>query len=99
MGVRFLIIASISTGLVAGCEPACAQDEPTGTHVLPPVEVAAPSGGIKRGRSDNATRVVRARPKVYIPTAPTSSATSGVEADKVPASVNVVDDKQIERTN
>jgi len=100
MGVRALLIASISTGLAFGSESSLAQEEPTGVHTLPPVEVSAPADGVKRGRSTNATRVARARPKVYIPTAPTATAspTSGVEADKVPASVNVVDDKQIERT-
>ena len=100
MGVRFLLVASISTGLVAVGESARAQTAPAETRTLPPVEVVAPSDGVRRGRSDNATRVVRARPKVYIPTAPTSSvdSSSSMEADKVPASVNVVDDKQIERT-
>jgi outer membrane receptor protein involved in Fe transport len=98
MGVRVLLIASISTGLVLGSEDAYAQEEPSGVHTLPPVEVSPPAQGVKRGRSQNATRVARARPRVYIPTAPTSSSTSGVEADKVPSTINIVDSKQIERT-
>ncbi|MFL6835626.1 MAG: TonB-dependent receptor plug domain-containing protein, partial [Xanthobacteraceae bacterium] len=99
MGVRVLLIASISTGLVLGSEDSYAQDEATGVHTLPPVEVSPPAGGVKRGRSQDANRIARARPRVYIPTAPTSSSTSGVEADKVPASVNLVDSRQIERTD
>lgn len=98
MGVRALLIASISTGLVLGSEAAYAEDESTQVHTLPPVEVSAPVSGVKRARSDHATRVARARPRVYIPTAPTSSSASAIEADKVPSSINVVDTKQIERT-
>ncbi len=98
MGVRVLLIASISTGLVLGSEDSYAQDEATGVHTLPPVEVSPPAEGAKRGRSQATTRIARARPRVYIPTAPTSSSTSGVEADKVPATINVVDSRQIERT-
>jgi outer membrane receptor protein involved in Fe transport len=98
MGVRALLIASISTGLVLASEKAYADDESTQVHTLPPVEVSAPASSVKRARSDNATRIARARPRVYIPTAPSSSSASAIEADTVPASVNVVDSKQIERT-
>ena len=100
MGVRFLMIASISTGVVAAGESAYAQDDSTGARILPPVEVSPPAVGVKPGRSSSAARIVRARPKVYIPTAPASSpsSASAIDADKVPAGVNVVDSKQIERT-
>jgi outer membrane receptor protein involved in Fe transport len=101
MGVRALLIAliaSISTGIVLGSEKAYAQDESTQVHTLPPVEVSAPASSVKRARSDTATRIARTRPRVYIPTAPTSSTASAIEADKLPSSVNVVDSKQIERT-
>jgi outer membrane receptor protein involved in Fe transport len=98
MCVRVVLIASISIGLILGSEAGYAQDQSTEVHTLPPVEVSPPASAVKRTRSQNANRIARARPRVYIPTAPTSSSTSGLEADKVPASVNLVDSKQIERT-
>jgi outer membrane receptor protein involved in Fe transport len=100
MGVRVLLIASISAGLLVGSESAYAEEDSPGVHTLPPVEVTAPSGGVKRGRSDNATRIVRARPRVYVPTspAPIPSSASVIEADQVPSNVSVVDSRQIERT-
>ena len=100
MGVRVLLIASISTGLVVGSQSAYAEEDSPGVYTLPPVEVTAPSGGVKRGRSDNATRIVRARPRVYVPTspAPIPSSASVIEADQVPSNVSVVDSRQIERT-
>jgi outer membrane receptor protein involved in Fe transport len=99
MGGRALLMASVASGVVLAGEPAYAQDQSTTVHTLPPVEVT-PAEGVKRGRSQSATRVARARPRVYIPTAPVSTSTSAaeVEADKIPASINVVDSKQIERT-
>ena len=101
MGVRLLLVASISTGLVVGSQSAYAQEEDTpGVYALPPVEVTAPPvAGVKRGRSDNATRIVRAR-RVYIPTspAPIPSSATVIEADNVPSNVSVVDSRQIERT-
>src|SRR5215210_896927 len=99
MGTRVLLIA-LSTGLVVGSEAIYAQDESTGVHTLPPVEVSPPVEGVRRGRPTTATRVVRARPKVYIPNspAPIPSDVSAIEADKVPSNVNVVDSRQIERT-
>ena len=99
MGGRALLMASVASGVVLAGEPAYAQDESTTVHTLPPVEVT-PAEGVKRGRSQSASRVARARPRVYIPTAPVSTSTSAaeVEADKIPASVNVVDSKQIERS-
>jgi outer membrane receptor protein involved in Fe transport len=100
MGVRFLLVASISTGLVVGSQSAYAQEDIPGVYMLPPVEVTAPPvAGVKRGRSDNATRIVRAR-RVYIPTspAPIPSSATVIEADNVPSNVSVVDSRQIERT-
>ena len=108
MGVRALLIVSISAGLVLQSEFSHAQDATTkdtapdattNVQVLPPVEVSPPRESVvRRGRPRDATRVARARPRVYVPTAPTASSTSAVEADKVPAGVNVVDSRQIERT-
>jgi len=104
MGVRALLIVSISTGLVLQSEfshgqDTTKQDATTNVQVLPPVEVSPPRASVvTRGRPKDAIRVARARPRVYIPTAPTASSASDVEADKVPAGINVVDSRQIERT-
>lgn len=100
-GVRFVLVASIATSVVVGKGAAFAQSASERVETLPPVEVTAPGEGVKRGRSREATRIVRPRPKVYIPTtpAPTATSASAIDADKVPASVNVVDTRQIERTN
>ncbi len=103
MGTRALLIASISTGLVVGNQTVHAQEETPGVYTLPPVEITAPpaAGGVKRGRSVNATRIVRPRPRIYVPTspAPIPSSASVIEADKVPSNVSVVDSRQIERTD
>jgi outer membrane receptor protein involved in Fe transport len=100
-GVRFVVAASIAAGVAVGHKAAYAQSGPDRVETLPPVEVTAPGNATKRGRSTEAKRVVRTRPTVYVPTAPAPTATSAsaIEADKVPASVNIVDTTQIERTN
>ena len=100
MGARVLLIASISTGLVVGTQSAYSEEDSPGVYTLPPVEVTAPAAGVKRGRSDNATRIVRPRPRVYVPTspAPIPSSATVIEADQVPSNVSVVDSRQIERT-
>src|SRR5205814_4753479 len=71
---------------------------PTGNvQALPPVEVTAPASGVKRGRPQTATRIVR--PQTRIPVYATAPlAGKGADADKLPSTVNVVDSKQIERT-
>ncbi|WGR97688.1 TonB-dependent receptor [Bradyrhizobium sp. ISRA443] len=99
-GVRFVMVASIATGIVVGKDAAFAQGGSEHVQTLPPVEVTAPSEGVKRSRSREGPRIVRPRPRVVIPTAPaaTASSASEIDADKVSASVNVVDSKQIERT-
>ncbi|MFL6838762.1 MAG: TonB-dependent receptor, partial [Bradyrhizobium sp.] len=99
MGVRVLLVVSISTGLVVvGSDTGYAQNESAGVHALPPVEVSPPAEAARRARPKDATRIARARPRVYIPTTPTQSSTSAAEADKVPASISVIDNGQIERT-
>ncbi|MFB9263853.1 TonB-dependent receptor [Bradyrhizobium erythrophlei] len=100
MGVRFIMVASIAAGVVAGSDVCDAQTGPEQVETLPPVVVTAPSEGAKRSRPRDATRVARARPRVVIPTAPAASPTSAsaIDADKVPASVNLVDSQQIQRT-
>jgi outer membrane receptor protein involved in Fe transport len=96
MGVRGLLIGTVSIGLIGGNQLAYAQEPSGEVQALPPVEVTAPASGVKRARPKNITHVGRAVPRVFIyPTAPISSA--GIDADKVPASVNMVSSSQIER--
>ena len=102
MRIRQLVVASIATGVViVGNEVVFAQAGPDRAETLPPVEVS-PDDRAVRGGPRTGTRVARARPKaVYVPTAPTPTSDSAatVEADKVPASVNVVDSREIARTD
>ena len=100
--MRVLLVASIATGVVVvGNEVVFAQAGPDRVETLPPVEVS-PDDRAMRGGPRSGTRVARARPRaVYVPTAPTPTSDSAatVEADKVPASVNVVDSREIARTD
>src|SRR6185437_2696194 len=100
MGVRGLLLASVSAGLLAeGCL-VYAQDSGSYTTELPPVEVTAPKKGIKPARPKTAERVVRptvTRLRVY-PTTPLASPSTALSVDKVASSVNFVDTKDIERT-
>jgi len=58
--------------------------------------VSRTTPSVKRGRTQNASGTVRAAPTLVVyPTTPISG--SGIDIDKVPASVNVVDVNQIER--
>src|SRR4051794_32820136 len=102
MGMRILLVASIATGaVVVGNEVVCAQAGPDRVQALPPIEVS-PEDRARRVGSTSGTRAARARPRaVYVPTAPTPTSDSAamVEADKVPASVNVVDRGEITRTD
>ncbi len=102
MGVRVLLVASIATGVVVvRSEGAFAQAGPDRVEALPPIEVS-PEDRARRGGHRSGTRAARARPRaVYVPTAPTPTSDSAatVEADKVPASVNVVDSREIARTD
>src|SRR6266480_6992335 len=96
MGVRFLFIVSVSICLFAGDQWAHAQDAP-GAVALPPIVVSSSKPSAKPGRARTASRIARNIPTVYVyPTTPIAGA--GVEADKVPASVNVVDANQIKQS-
>ena len=75
---------------------------PPDSEVLPAIEVVAPA---TQPPSRPAASGVRARPttrnvrRVFVyPTAPTTTAGSGMDVDKVPASVNAVGAGQIART-
>jgi outer membrane receptor protein involved in Fe transport len=97
MSARFLFIVSISMCLFAGNESADAQDAPDAVQALPPIVVSRTAPSVKRGRSQNASRTVRATPRVVVyPSTPIAG--KGIEADKVPASINVVDANQIKQT-
>jgi outer membrane receptor protein involved in Fe transport len=100
MGARFLFIGTISLCLVPGSNCAQAQDASEGSEVLPAIEVIAPGAAAKPVRGRNAPRAAaRNLRRVFIyPTAPTPTAGSGMDVDKVPASVNAVGAGQIART-
>jgi outer membrane receptor protein involved in Fe transport len=100
MGARFLLIGTLSLCLVPGSNGAQAQSAPADSEVLPAVEVVAPATSAKPARSRNAPRTAaRSIRRVFVyPTAPTTTASSGMDVDKVPASVNAVGAGQIART-
>ena len=99
MGARFLFIGTISLCLVPASNCAQAQTAPEGGEVLPAIEVVSPGTSAKPVRSRNAPRATRNLRRVLVyPTAPTATAGSGMDVDKVPASVNAVGAGQIART-
>src|SRR5436190_7802222 len=103
MGARFLLIGTtFATGLLAASERVQAQDR-NNLQTLPDVEVTAPPSAagkpkpVRSGATPQAVRIVRRVP-VY-PTAPTPTASTGIEVDKVPAAINAVGANQIGRTD
>ena len=71
--------------------------------MLPPIVVSRTAPAPKQGQAQNPRRTVRALPPRFVyPTTPVSglgsSSSSGIDVDKVPASVNIVDVNQIQRT-
>jgi outer membrane receptor protein involved in Fe transport len=97
MGARVLLILPVAVGLCAGNERADAQSDSSNIHVLPPIVVVTPTvPSAKPGRARNASRIGRPAPTpVVYPTTPVPG--SGIDIDKVPASVNTVDVNQIDR--
>src|ERR1700716_1136013 len=96
VGARFLFLLPVSVGLSPGTECALAQSVASNVQALPPIVVSRTTPSVKRGRAQNAPRTVRAAPTLVVyPTTPISG--SGIDIDKVPASVNVIDVNQIER--
>jgi outer membrane receptor protein involved in Fe transport len=101
VGARSLLIAtvsivSISLGPFSGRDYAHAQDAPE-AQKLPPIVVTGTKPGIKPGRAETARRIARPVTRVVVyPTTPISGA--GINPDKVPASVNLVDADQIKQT-
>src|SRR6202171_1341153 len=94
MRARFLFVVPVSVSLFPGNECAHAQNAPGAVQPWPPIVVSPTTPNVKRGRAQNAPRTVRALPtRVVYPTTPVSG--SGIDVDKVPASVNVVNANQI----
>src|SRR5229473_618321 len=103
MYARFVFVLALSIGLFRGNECAHAQSESSTTQLLPPIVVSRTEPAPKRGEAQNPRRTVRALPpRLVYPTTPVSgsgpSSSSGIDVDKVPASVNIVDVNQIQRT-
>src|ERR1700716_200082 len=95
VGARFLFLLPVSVGLSPGTECALAQSAPSNVQALPPIVISRTTPNVKRGRAQNAPRTIRAAPTLVVyPTTPISG--SGIDIDKVPASVNVIDVNQIE---
>jgi outer membrane receptor protein involved in Fe transport len=102
MGVRVLLVASVSAAFVIESGPACAQNKDTGSYTteLPAVEVTAPQTAARSGRTRTPVRVVpRVARLVSYPTSPVSTPSTALAVDKVPSTINFVDSGQIQRTN
>ena len=104
MGVRVLLIASVSVAFVVESGRTYAQDKDKGSYTseLPAVEVAAPQTAARPGRPRAAAppRVVpRVARLVVYPTSPVSTPSTALAVDKVPSTINFVDSGQIQRTN
>jgi outer membrane receptor protein involved in Fe transport len=110
MGARSVVfVVLVSVGLSPG-NGAYAQSAPSNVHALPPIVVSRTAPSAKPGRARKVQRTIRpaptlaprvaARPEpapVVYPTTPISSPGSGIDVEKVPASVNIVDVNQIDR--
>jgi outer membrane receptor protein involved in Fe transport len=102
MGVRVLLIASVSVAFVVESGPACAQDKDKGSYTseLPAVEASPPQTAARPGRPKTANRVVPRVPRLVVyPTSPVATPSTALAVDKVPSSINFVDSGQIDRTN
>jgi outer membrane receptor protein involved in Fe transport len=101
MGARFLFIGTLPLCLVSGVECVQAQTASGESEVLPAIEVVAPTAAARPARSRGASRPQASRNvrRVLVyPTAPTPTARSGMDVDKVPAAINAVGAGQIART-
>jgi iron complex outermembrane receptor protein len=100
MGARFLFIGTLPLCLVSGIDCAQAQTASGDSEVLPAIEVIAPTTAAKPARRRGAPQAPRNVRRVFVyPTAPTPTARSGMDVDKVPAAVNAVGAAQIARTD
>jgi iron complex outermembrane receptor protein len=101
MGVRFLLVGTLPLCLVSAVEQAHAQSASGDSEVLPAIEVVAPTRTAARPARNRAATAAPARNlrRVFVyPTAPTPTAKSGTDVDKVPSAINAVGAAQIART-
>jgi outer membrane receptor protein involved in Fe transport len=99
MVARFLLIGTVSICLIPGSDGAQAQSASGTTEVLPAIEVSPPATTVKPGRVRTARHVAQPARRVLVyPTAPTATAGSGIDVDKVPSGINAVGAAQIQRT-
>jgi outer membrane receptor protein involved in Fe transport len=99
MGARFLFIGTLPLCLISGVDCAQAQTASGDSEVLPAIEVVAPATAAKPARSRGAPQATRNLRRVFVyPTAPTPTARSGMDVDKVPAAINAAGAAQIART-
>src|SRR5258708_16720715 len=101
MYARFVFVLALSIGLFRGNECAHAQSESSTTQLLPPIVVSRTEPAPKPGEAQTPRRPVRALPpRLVYPTTPVSGSgsSSSIDVEKVPASVNIVDVNQIQRT-
>src|ERR1700742_157054 len=102
MGVRVLLVASVSAAFVIESGQGFAQDKDTGSYTteLPAVEVSPSQTSARPGRPRAPVRVVpKVARLVSYPTSPVSSPSTALAVDKVPSTINFVDSGQIQRTN
>ena len=87
MGIRHLLIVSVSVGLASGIESVHAQSAPDDAQALPPIVVSGgDKPGVKRGHPQTAPRrIVR---RAAVPTTPLAGA--AVDSDKIPAGINSI---------
>jgi len=97
---RLLLIGTLSVCLIPGRDGAQAQNASEDSEALPAIVVDAPRTAARPARSRSAPRTAaRNTRRVFVyPTAPTPTGGSGMDVDKVPASVNAVGAGQIART-
>ena len=101
MGVRYLFWGTLPLCLVSGAGCAYAQAASGDSEVLPAIEVVAPTTTAARPARNRAAPQAAPRNvrRVYVyPTAPTPTARTGTDVDKVPAAINAVGAAQITRT-
>src|SRR5258708_1273067 len=99
MGARFLLGGTLSICLISGGECAQAQSATGTTEGLPALEVSPPPTAAKPGQARNPRPVAQNLRRVLVyPTAPTPTAGSGMDVDKVPAGINGLGAAQIART-
>src|SRR5512147_95992 len=101
MGVRFLFVGTLPLCLVSAVDGAYAQSASRDSEVLPAIEVVAPTTTAARparNRAATATPPRNLRRVFVYPTAPTPTARTGTDVDKVPSAINAVGAGQIART-